>query len=276
MSYTYHPRSYETIFGTEGPDFIEVLDPIDGSPAPGTIVWAEGGDDIVYGSSGDDGLYGGDGNDVISGGIGSDFIDGGPGNNIIFGEWENRPADIEAPDPVICAEVDVAVSYDDWLIGRGGDDILVGQWGNDLLSGNRGTDLLFGGIGDDTLKGGQGYDELDGGSGNDLLLGNDGADILFGHGGADILKGGRGADWAYGGGGADIFVFHALTLRDDKVDGIGDFTAGEDRIEILAAAEEISFVQNGDDVEIFVQDRLEVLVLKADAGEVAAATDLIL
>ena len=108
MSHTYHPRSYETIFGTEGPDFIEVLDPFDGSPAPGTIVWAEGGDDFVYGSSGDDGLYGGEGNDVISGGIGSDFIDGGPGNNIIFGEWENRPADIEAPDPVICAEVDVA------------------------------------------------------------------------------------------------------------------------------------------------------------------------
>lgn len=276
MSHKHHPRSYETIVGTNGPDIIEVLDPTDGSPAPGTIVWAENGDDLVYGSSGDDGLYGGNGNDVISGGAGSDFIDGGRGNNILFGEWENMPDDLPEPEPVICADIDTAaVSYDDWLVGRGGDDILLGQWGNDFLSGNLGTDLLFGGIGDDTLKGGKGADELDGGTGTDVLRGNLGADILFGGAGDDVLHGGRGADWAYGGDGADTFVFYAVTLRDNKVDGIGDFTAGEDRIEILATAEEIAFVQNGADVEIHVRDALEILVVNADAAEVAAATDLI-
>jgi len=136
--------------------------------------------------------------DMLSGGEATDFINGGVGDDVILGG-----------------------GGDDVLVGARGDDALVGGEGNDRLSGQAGDDLLMGGEGDDRLSGGEGDDRLSGGAGSDRL-----------EGGArnDRLTGGEGNDVLFGGADADRFIFAPGSGQDR----IGDFTVGEDSIDLSA------------------------------------------
>jgi Ca2+-binding RTX toxin-like protein len=93
------------------------------------------------------------------------------------------------------------------------------------FSGSAGHDLLHGGNGNDVVNGFAGDDRLEGGLGNDRLVGGLGHDELF------------------GGAGHDVFIFtqladsrHAMRSDGWKVlpDLIGDFTSGEDKIDLSA------------------------------------------
>lgn len=85
-------------------------------------------------------------------------------------------------------------------------DRIQGRTGDDVLQGRKGADLMVGGRDDDVLRGGRGDDDISGGLGN------------------DVLRGGKGND---------VFVFDTA-LGPDNVDGIKDFTPGEDGIELSA------------------------------------------
>jgi hypothetical protein len=109
-----------------------------------------------------------------------------------------------------------------------------GEASDDAIQGSNRADLLRGGCGGDTLSGGDAADRLEGGAGADLLLGGEGADRLTGGAGADVLAGGGGRDTLAGGGGADRFLFGVP--GHGTQDRIRDFTPGEDRIALPAAA----------------------------------------
>jgi VCBS repeat-containing protein len=64
-------------------------------------------------------------------------------------------------------------------------DLLLAQSNNDTLMGGDGNDLLCGDSGGDTLSGGPGDDSLGGGSGTDQLTGGPGADSFSGGSGTD-------------------------------------------------------------------------------------------
>jgi len=78
------------------------------------------------------------------------------------------------------------------------------------LTGNELNNTIVGGNGADTLDGGAGNDVLNAGAGNDVLIGGTGNDTLF------------------GGAGSDVFRF----LAGFGNDTIGDFTVGQDKIDI--------------------------------------------
>jgi Ca2+-binding RTX toxin-like protein len=90
---------------------------------------------------------------------------------------------------------------------------------------------LNGAGGNDTLRGGTGGDHVVGGAGDDLLQGGEDRDLLKGGTGDDVLDGGAGADTLGGGAGSDAFRFASPAEGGDR---ILDFTAGEDRLEVLA------------------------------------------
>ena len=135
----------------------------------------------------------------------------------------------------------------DVITGGAGGDILTGGTGDDTLSGGAGDDVLEGGTGDDTLYGGENHDILRGYAGDDEIHGDAGDDTLTGHEGDDTLFGGAGDDTMFGDGGADTFVF----LPGHGNDVIGDFTDGEDKIDLTGFAGISGFddltVTGGDD-----------------------------
>jgi len=148
----------------------------------------------------------------------------------------------------------------DRLFGNSGADTLIGGSGNDLLNGGAGADRMVGGPGDDNYvvndagdlvieAAGNGNDTVrsgitltlranvenlvlisannDGGTGNELpntIVGGSGNNRLDGRGGSDTLTGGHGAD---------SFVFSTAPAA-DNIDHISDFTAGIDRVVLVA------------------------------------------
>ncbi len=114
--------------------------------------------------------------------------------------------------------------------GGGGDVISTAGPAQALFYGQTGKDILFGCSGDDRLYGGAGGDQIYGGAGRDLLAGGGKGDTLSGGDGADRINGGKGNDLLAGGAGVDVFVFKAGTS--EGRDRIGDFTAGEDRLQL--------------------------------------------
>ncbi|WP_250398536.1 calcium-binding protein [Synechococcus sp. MU1648] len=124
----------------------------------------------------------------------------------------------------------------DFLNGRSGNDYLYGQKGNDTIIGEKGDDLLQGGFGNDSLKGGLGDDVLYGGEGNDKLTGNGGKDIF-------VLSAGR--------------------------DIITDFNIQKDAIGLVYALD-LTFTQNGDDLQISGNDGVNTLLRNVDKDDFLA------
>ena len=155
--------------------------------------------DKIFADGSDTVIHGGNGDDFIEGSYLSERLDGG--------------------------------LHDDVILGGGGRDTLVGGDGDDTLYGNWSDDLLEGGLGADMLYGQRGADRLEGGAGDDYLDGGQLRDQLFGGDGNDTLVGGLGHDRFWGGAGADTFRIN----DGDQAwrEGIYDFDAAEDRIELL-------------------------------------------
>ncbi|QNO27499.1 hypothetical protein EEB18_000385 [Sphingopyxis sp. OPL5] len=232
-----------TILGNEGENLLI-------AGAGKDVVRGGGARDAIFGEDGDDQLFGDEGIDYLVGGTGNDVIDGGADADEIYGEDGN-----------------------DTLIGGTGfhTDILVGGIGNDILRGDSTLgdyDLLYGNEGDDRFyvdtphdlvfeQAGQGVDTvyaniqgagyylyanienlvLEGntpfGVGNNLdnrITGNATGNYLLGGAGNDVLNGMGGNDVLFGEAGNDIFVF----TPGSGADVIGDFTRGQDRIDLSA------------------------------------------
>ncbi|WP_198040465.1 beta strand repeat-containing protein [Sphingopyxis sp. QXT-31] len=247
-----------TILGNDGENLL-----IAGAGAD--IVRGGGGRDAIFGENGDDQLFGdagidyivaGSGNDSIAGGKDADEIYGGDGDDYIYGG--NNGGSL--------ADADFST---DILVGGAGNDFINGgeafyPSGNglgdyDLMYGNEGDDRYFvdtpadlvfenAGEGDDTVYAGiegAGYYLyanienlfLEGttpfGVGNDLdnvMGGNAVGNFLLGGAGNDRLDGRGGNDVLFGEAGNDVFVFTGGAGSDV----IGDFTRGQDRIDLSA------------------------------------------
>ncbi len=113
-------------------------------------------------------------------------------------------------------------------------DKLAGGDGDDTINAGGGMDQVHGGGGDDVIDGGAGRDKLYGEAGDDTLKGGAGNDVLKGGDGDDTLEGGADGDWMQGGAGADTFVFAPGSAPSIGSDSIGDFTSGEDKIDLSA------------------------------------------
>lgn len=207
----------------------ELLNPIDGTNAPdtllgsreadriiglggGDLISGRSGNDVLAGRAGSDQIFGGNGADSLNGNRGRDWLNGGNGSDLIRAGQGNDQL--------------FGNRGDDILQGNSGDDVLIGGSGNDSLNGGDGFDLLNSGSGDDALKGGRGDDQLFGGVGDDTLRGGNGVDLLQGSQGSDRLDGGFGSDSLFGGAGSDQFVLRASDGSDtifDYQDGIDGF-----------------------------------------------------
>jgi uncharacterized surface protein with fasciclin (FAS1) repeats len=118
----------------------------------------------------------------------------------------------------------------DLIVGTAEDNTYATGKDTDFVDGKAGADTILLGRGADTGFGGQGRDAISGKKGDDLLVGDGGRDILRGGAGDDVIVGGQGHDRVFGGAGADIFVI----AMGDEGERIGDFTRGEDVIDLSA------------------------------------------
>ena len=127
-----------------------------------------------------------------------------------------------------------------------GDLIIQTAEGNDVVWSNAGNDLIEGGLGDDILHGGPGHDTING---------QDDNDDIFGASGNDILSGGIGTDQLSGGTGDDTYVYNTGDGNDTITE-----TSGFDTISLGVGITlgDITFVQNGNDLEIMIADGLTV------------------
>jgi len=117
------------------------------------------------------------------------------------------------------ANILMAGSGDDIVLGYGGSDTIKAGHGNDTVNGGDGDDLIFGENNNDMLSGDEGSDTLDGGTGNDTLDGGNGLDMLIGGDGSDTLTGGSGND---------VFVFADVGgVAANGKDTITDLSAGD-------------------------------------------------
>ncbi|HTU11686.1 MAG TPA: M10 family metallopeptidase C-terminal domain-containing protein [Allosphingosinicella sp.] len=187
-----------------------------------------GGEDSVIGTAGvnrietgpgNDTLNGEGGNDILIGGAGADGLLGGTGNDILY--------------------VDDAGDIPAEAAGEGIDRVLASV--SFALPDNDDTEIEFLSAVDPASTA---PINLTGNRYGQTITGNAGANALNGGGGDDLLSGGLGHDRLAGGTGADSFVFgqaadsRPLTLRSDgaklRPDTIGDFTSGQDRIDLSA------------------------------------------
>lgn len=248
-------QSASSLHSTPGaltlPDHFEVLlleDRIDTGGGTGNALA-----NTIIGNSFANTLAGADGNDAINGAAGADEVHGDAGNDLLHGGADN--------------------------------DTVAGGDGNDTLFGDEGVDTLLGGAGDDLYgveatgdvvieQPGEGYDEVvssadiglgdgletlyltgtatygTGSNGNNAVFGTGGANILSGRGGNDLLRGDAGDDILigeagfdelWGGAGVDFFRF----LRFEESDYVGDFTPGQDKLQLWSLAFGMSTMTEG-------------------------------
>jgi Ca2+-binding RTX toxin-like protein len=236
------PDNFEVLLLAEGGAEVDHLD--------GT---GNGSDNTIIGNSFANLLDGQAGNDAINGAGGADDVRGGVGNDLLHGG-----------------------DGDDSLYGGEGNDTLLGDGGNDYFLGGPGDDLYGVDAPGDSVEelAGEGYDEVyasvdfgltdaietlfltgsaryaTGGAGNNALIGNDAANILDGRGGNDYLRGqggddllagGAGFDELWGGAGADLFRLE----RFDDTSFIGDFTPGQDRLQVASVQFGLATITEG-------------------------------
>jgi Ca2+-binding RTX toxin-like protein len=183
---------------------------------------------------GDDKINGGSDDDVIYAGFGDDTIDGGIGTNQLFGEDGN--------------DIFIAGAGIDTINGGDGSDTISYVNSNANIAVNLATNLLFGG--DATNDNISSIENITGSSFNDTLIGNSLANILNGGSGNDNLAGGNGCD-------VYIYNFNSGTDIITETGNDADilrFSGG-----IIAS--DLSFVINGDDLEIQVGDNVENKVI---------------
>ena len=268
------------------------------------LLIAGAGDDTVNGGAGNDVLFGQDGADTLGGDAGIDYIAAGAGNDTIDGGANPDEIYGEGGDDTITG----GTSFDyDKIVGGDGNDTIYGNSGQgdyDHLYGNLGNDTFYvdtpadlvfeqPGEGTDTVYAGINgggfylYDNIENliltgntpfGVGNGLdnsLTGNAIGNYLLGGLGNDILNGMGGNDVLFGEGGNDTFVFTAGTGGDV----IGDFTRGQDKIDISAfgfsfAQAQANFIQNGN-VGALNLGNGDFIVLHNVTMSTLAATDFI-
>jgi Ca2+-binding RTX toxin-like protein len=239
------------------------------------LLIAGAGNDTVNGGGARDAIFGEDGADILNGEAGVDYIVGGVGNDSIDGGADADELYGQDGDDIMRG----GASFDtDIMVGGLGNDTIYGNSGlgdYDLLYGNQGNDVFYvdtpadlvfeqAGEGIDTVYAdinGAGYylydnienlvllDDTPFGVGNALdnrLTGNAVGNYLLGGAGNDLLNGMAGNDVLFGEAGNDIFIFDQGTGGDV----IGDFTTGQDRIDLSAygltfAQLQTLFAQNG-------------------------------
>ncbi len=154
----------------------------------------------ITGGNGDDWLGGYSGDDTLSGGIGADHHNGGGGSDwVSYADASNS----------VSAALDDAGSNSGEAAGDSYWDIenIMGSTHNDTLQGS---------------------------TASNRIEGNDGNDGLYGHSGDDTITSGAGADYLEGGGDNDVFRFFSAIDSSvaTGVDYIGDFTQGQDKIDV--------------------------------------------
>jgi Ca2+-binding RTX toxin-like protein len=239
------------------------------------LLIAGAGNDTVNGGGARDAIFGEDGADILNGEAGVDYIVGGVGNDSIDGGTDADELYGQDGDDIMRGgasfDTDIMVGGlgNDTIYGNGGlgdYDLLYGNQGNDVFYVDTPADLVFeqAGEGTDTVYAdinGAGYylydnienlvllDDTPFGVGNALdnrLTGNAVGNYLLGGAGNDRLNGMAGNDVLFGEAGNDVFVFDQGTGGDV----IGDFTTGQDRIDLSAygltfAQLQTLFAQNG-------------------------------
>lgn len=163
--------------------------------------------EALFGLAGRDNLQGNGGGDTLNGGGGADSLYGGDGADVILFDALDRVQNGGAGLDTLSvgAAVTVNLAAADQISGDSG-----------LASGFENVDASFamsavqltGSAGDNSLAGGLAADRLTGGLGADVLMGNAGADRFILRYAADSL----------------------VTARDE----IGDFTQGQDRLDVSA------------------------------------------
>ena len=214
------------------------------------------GDDAIIATWGYHEIDGGAGNDNITLGTGNDYVSGGSGNdNITLGTGYSSVSGGSGNDTIIISVVAEQGSSIDGGAGTDTIDFSLLQTHNSPESGVSiyldygdieltgfstikitGVENVIGTNQDDTIVGGKTGNNIDGGAGNDWIISNAGDDVVNGGTGNDSLEGGAGYDTLTGGTGNDTFVFE--TIKDlgkttSKLDVITDFTAGEDKIQLM-------------------------------------------
>jgi len=187
------------------------------------------GDDLantIDGRAGNDSIYAKGGNDFINGGDGVDYIDGGTGYDTA--SFVPPYGGIGPEGPGVSVDLQAGT-----VSGLGNDgerivnvEAVIGTDFDDIIAGNEAANTLWGGVNQDHLSGRGGNDRLYGESGNDVMNGGDGG---------DRLQGGSGRDVMFGGLGHDVFVFGAASETGATAttrDSVGDFTKGEDLIDL--------------------------------------------
>ncbi|WP_376094530.1 beta strand repeat-containing protein [Roseomonas sp. CCTCC AB2023176] len=253
----------DTLLGGEGADTLEGgagADSIDGG----------GGADVLSGGTGVDSLAGGAGDDTYVVEDAGDVVTEAPGGGfdvLYVSVTATLPDNVEALVVIGTAAVNLTGGAgDDVLVGNEAANVLAGGAGNDNYSVNGSVDTIVeeagGGIdavystADLTLPenvevlvllgaavygtGNAGDNVVLGNAADNILSGGAGYDVLEGGAGADILIGGNGPDALTGGAGADLFRFEGLADAFagavNTGDTLLDFTPGEDRIQLNAAA----------------------------------------
>ena len=239
----------DTIEGNSGNDQIDSGDGddiVDGGDGDDVIVSGAGNDQIIAGT-GDDVIFSENGNDLIKAGDGSDQIDSGDGDDEIYGQDGNDNISAGIGNDIIFAGAGVDMinaGLGNDIIDAGEDnDLVLAGTGNDIVYGNTGNDSLYGEIGNDYIMGGSGDDEIDGGEGDDILVGNAGDDILS------------------GGAGNDLYIHN---LGDGKTTITDEFGVDTVRIFGVANQNNLSFVKNGNDLEITFSDNANDKIIIKD------------
>ena len=223
--------------------------------------------DTINGSTAYDFIRGNAGNDIINGGGGLDLIYGGLGDDLYTVTtqaallFENAGEGTDTVSSSIsyylyenienltltgaAGNFGVGNELANTLTGNSGENLLIAGAGDDEVHSGAARDAIFGQDGADRLYGDGGLDYIVAGSGNDTIAGGADFDEIYGQDGDDTILGGTnftfdkliGGDVLFGEAGNDIFVFTAGTGGDV----IGDFTAGQDKIDLSAFG--LSFVQ---------------------------------
>ncbi len=228
-----------SLSGIENVTGSDAADSLFGNAARNTLRSADG-DDILSGRDGDDLLEGGSGDDRFAYETGSDRINGGDGVDQL--DYSASP---------------YAITLDEFRYDN--DLRLIGsvKFGNPgaptAIDDIQGIERIVGTAFDDKIAfdGGDANTKwrIDGGAGNDFLIGY-GNDRIYGGMGDDHIMNHTGNDHVVGGGGSDRFEIYG-PITDDTLVSVGDFTKGQDKLDLLIQFDDGSYHLGADAFDYF-------------------------